>query len=395
MKRKTLFAICFLLLRTMALQAQEPTPFEGDNKKWGFKDNKGAIVVPAKYSYVDNFADGLAPVNIGGIWLENQDHISGGKWGYINKTGKEIVSLKYDDARMFKQGVAMVGVKAEPLYRYGLINTEGKEIVPTKYDFIYDPEHGVAAYELKEKVGLIDITNGKELLPADKYNSLDPSYLSNGLIKAGVGMQNSRKFGLITKSGKEIVPPIYDLIAFFKNGKAKVRIGTYQNKREGMIDTTGKVIVPLKYKTLWDNFEDGLALFQTVEDKYGFINESGKEVIPALTQYNNVNSFQPTVGLAKVFVGKFPNSKGGFIDRTGKEIIPPKYDQLGDYFSDGLISVGIGPKKERKFGYIDPSGKEVIPMIYKQAGVFKSGRAQVTDFNNRTFYIDKTGKEIN
>lgn len=78
-----------------------------------------------------------------------------------------------------------------------------------------------------------------------------------------------------------------------------------------------------------------------------------------------------------------------------KEIIPPKYDQLGDYFSDGLISVGIGPKKERKFGYIDPSGKEVIPLIYKQAGVFKSGRAQVTDFNNRTFYIDKTGKEIN
>src|SRR5690554_6782421 len=255
MSTKTIFTICFLLLRTMALQAQEPTPFEGDNKKWGFKDNKGAIVVPAKYSYVDNFADGLAPVNIGGIWLENQDHISGGKWGYINKTGKEIVSLKYDDARMFKQGVVMVGVKAEPLYRYGLINTEGKEIVPTKYDFIYDPEHGVAAYELKEKVGLIDITNGKELLPADKYNSLDPSYLSNGLIKAGVGMQNSRKFGLITKSGKEIVPLIYDEIRKFKNGKVVVSIGKYPNRKAGMIDNTGKEIVPLKYKTLWGNFE--------------------------------------------------------------------------------------------------------------------------------------------
>lgn len=289
----------------------------------------------------------------------------------------------------------MIGVQAQLRYRYGLINTSGKEILAPRYDFIYDPVHGVAAHELNGKMGLTDIATGKEILPSGKYDELDPTYLSEGLIKVGTGeRKDNRKYGLTDKTGKEIVPLIYDEIRKFKNGKVVVSIGKHPNRKAGMIDKTGKEIVPLKYKTLWDDFSVGRALFQTVDDTFGFIDETGREAIPPLTQYRTVNSFQAKVGLAKVFVGKSPNSKGGFIDNNGKEVVAPKYDQLGAYFSDGLLSVGIGAKAERKFGYIDPTGKEVIPLIYKRAEVFKSGRARVTDFNNRTFYIDKTGKEV-
>ncbi len=317
MKTKTLFTICFLFLGAVTVKAQQLKPFEDSNQKWGYKNASGNVVVKPKYTSVNNrFHEGMASVAIDG------------KIGFINDKGVEIVPPKYDGVDEFADGLA-------------LVNLGGKW-----------PE--------------------------------DPNAPN---VQGG-------KWGYIDKTGKEVIPLIYDEIRKFKNGKVVVSIGKYPNRKAGMIDNTGKEIVPLKYKTLWDDFSVGRALFQTVDDTFGFIDETGKEAIPPLTQYSTVNSFQAKVGLAKVFVGKSPNSKGGFIDKNGKEAVAPKYDQLGAYFSDGLLSVGIGAKAERKFGYIDPTGKEVIPLIYKRAEVFKSGRARVTDFNNRTFYIDKTGKEV-
>jgi hypothetical protein len=53
------------------------------------------------------------------------------------------------------------------------------------------------------------------------------------------------------------------------------------------------------------------------------------------------------------------NNKWGFIDKTGKEVIPIKYDNAG-YFSEGLAPV----KLNGKCGFIDKTGKEVIPIKY-------------------------------
>jgi len=47
----------------------------------------------------------------------------------------------------------------------------------------------------------------------------------------------------------------------------------------------------------------------------------------------------------------------GFIDTTGKEVIPQIYDSLGGW-SEGLCSV----EKDGKSGVIDKTGTEVIPL---------------------------------
>jgi hypothetical protein len=49
----------------LSITAQDLTPFS-ENKKQGYKDQNGKIVVAAKYDYVGKFSDGLAKVNIGG-----------------------------------------------------------------------------------------------------------------------------------------------------------------------------------------------------------------------------------------------------------------------------------------------------------------------------------------
>jgi hypothetical protein len=125
-------------------------------------------------------------------------------------------------------------------------------------------------------------------------------------------------------------------------------------------------------------YSEGFALVK-VKGKYGFIDKTGKEVIPL--KYDNADSFEK--GLANVKL----NGKWGYIDNTGKQIIPLKYD-YARCFIRGLAAVELNGK----WGFIDINGREIIPLIYDEAGNFSDGRARVV-LDNREFYINKKGKE--
>ena len=76
----------------------------GYDKKWGFRDAKGNIVVPAKYKEVDDFSNGLAAV----ATVSGADNVM--KWGFIDKTGKEVIPPKFtvQPTRFDACGLAMV-----------------------------------------------------------------------------------------------------------------------------------------------------------------------------------------------------------------------------------------------------------------------------------------------
>lgn len=85
-------------------------------------DKAGNNICYFAYNDVDHFSDGLAAVS-------NFDK----KYGYIDKTGKVVIHLKYDYAWDFQKGFAPVKLNG----KYGLIDKTGKEIVPIKYDHIF------------------------------------------------------------------------------------------------------------------------------------------------------------------------------------------------------------------------------------------------------------------
>jgi len=58
------------------------------------------------------------------------------------------------------------------------------------------------------------------------------------------------------------------------------------------------------------------------------------------------------------------NGKLGFIDKSGKEVIPPKYDAASD-FSEGLAAVRIGDRNTGKWGFIDKSGNEIAKIAFE------------------------------
>jgi hypothetical protein len=66
------------------------------NKKWGFIDTTGAVIIPIRYNEVENFSDGIARVRIGQ------------RWGLMEKTGREIIKPTFQEIGPFLNGKAKV-----------------------------------------------------------------------------------------------------------------------------------------------------------------------------------------------------------------------------------------------------------------------------------------------
>jgi hypothetical protein len=70
-------------------------------------------------------------------------------------------------------------------------------------------------------------------------------------------------------------------------------------------------------------------------------------------RFHSVGSFRD--GLASVQLKD--GDKWGFIDRSGKFVIPPQFDEIPSSFFNGLSVIRIGTKR----GYIDKTGRYVWP----------------------------------
>ena len=136
---------------------------------------------------------------------------------------------------------------------------------------------------------------------------------------------------------------------------------------------------------------------------YGYIDESKRIILKP--EYYTVNDFSD--GLCRVCM-EFSNGefKSGFVNTSGKLVIPFKYGCDNDRnFSEGLCAVYVpitgGVPNSRaawsSYGFIDRTGKLVIPFSYESVGNegFENGRARVSNNDwESTLYIDKKGKIV-
>ena len=182
------------------------------------------------------------------------------------------------------------------------------------------------------------------------------------------------KWGYIDKTGREVIPCLYDYTNDFREGLAMVKMsGKY-----GFIDKTGREVALCQYDDA-ENLHEGLAKVRK-SGKWGYIDKTGREVAPC--KYDDANAF--CEGLASVK----QSNKWGVIDKTGHEVVPCKYDYTYD-FCEGLAEI----KKSGKWGFIDNTGREVVPCQYYEVEDFCEGLA-VVEKNGKRGYIDKTGREV-
>ena len=217
---------------------------KGKNGKWGLIDASVYLKAPLLYDEIDLISGGLFRAFL------NK------KIGFLDSTGKVIIPFKYakSDRDGFKYGIASVALNQ----KYGIIDKTGKVLIPLKYDYltVLDSNLVVTINSQNvndQKYGLINKA-GKELLPMI-YNGIndDKGTLLVFLNNKG-GFTAGFKLGFINRQGKLITPVKYDTYQEFSEGLAAVQV----NKQWGFIDETGKeVITPQYYRV--SKFKNGYA----------------------------------------------------------------------------------------------------------------------------------------
>ncbi len=150
----------------------------------------------------------------------------------------------------------------------------------------------------------------------------------------------------------------------------------------GFMDETGKIVIPCQWEEV-EQFNEGLAKVKDFNGKWGFVDKTGRIVTPC--KWQKAVFFSEGLAMVQNQKGKY-----GFIDIIGKEVIPCKWERA-IRFIEGLACV---KDQNGRCGFIDKTGKVVIPCEWKYAIAFKEGLARVEDQNGKYGFIDKTGEFV-
>ena len=209
-------------------------------------------------------------------------------------------------------------------------------------------------------------------------------------------IEEEGKVGFIDSDGTIVIPPEFDYGREWGEGILLVGIGPKESRKYGLLSTTGKVLIEPNHQDGYfeSQFREGLGLIKK-HGRYGYIDLEGNIKIQPTLDY----SYGFSDGLAAFKSGgkwvvtkeRYYTAAGhtggltGYIDRTGKVTIPPKFER-SDGFSEGLAATQEGAK----WGYIDKTGAFAIEPRFDHAWSFSEGRA-VVSLNGKYGFIDKIG----
>ena len=152
-----------------------------------------------------------------------------------------------------------------------------------------------------------------------------------------------------------------------------------KDKLYGFIDYSGNIVINPIYKSAED-FSDGLAKVITIDDKVEFINTNGEVVLR--TNVDWILNFKNGVAAVK------KNNKYGFVDKSGKLVIEAKYDEICYDFNEYGFSI---IKENNKYGTINLNGDYIIKPQFSMLSECSEGVLIATDLNDNDGVIDIWG----
>lgn len=231
-----------------------------------------------------------------------------GKSVFASIEGKRLTSLTFDIIDSFQEDLARVAING---HGYGFVDKDMKFVVPMKYDQADDFREGKAKVQL-----------------GDKWLCVDPN-------------------GCELEIGGRIRQDNYQEIGDYSEGMCRV-------------STLKLRFMDLAYHSDYDQ----------IAGTWGFVNESGEEVIPP--QYIYATDFEN--GIAIVAKGKWTidpkwdnkynqgrywteEELWGAIDKDGNEVIPFIFDEIKHFFDrSDMFMVHYGGWKDGHWGVVDCKG---------------------------------------
>lgn len=264
----------------------------GYDKKWGFRDAKGNIVVPAKYKEVDDFCNGLAAVAV----VSGTGNIM--KWGFIDKTGKEVIPPKFtvQPTRFDACGLAMVTDK-EGLNSFidksgnvvsekfgGEIYVDGKIV---EYPSITPFCNGRAFMEEGDNIFLVD-NNFKKICLVDtkgyQYNNVfDLVPMGDN----GMFVYGERVDGFLYTFEPRVFADQYVHVSnryfIIRDGRMYLRMNTYlpEDSNEGITRDYARLTPDgnVDFMGIAGGFKNGIAPVNSEDLGVGYVNEQGEWIV--------------------------------------------------------------------------------------------------------------------
>jgi len=336
------------------------------DKKIGFMDKQGKIVIPPQFDAADDFSEDRARVYVGSLA------------GFIDPQGKVVIPPKYATAKEFKNQRSVVLEGSE----YKVIDPNGKVIADVPFRPLGDYHQDMVRVQ---KSGGTDASGKRE---TTVYGYMDrngkiviaPQYLpasefpdDGGLAVGGL----NHEWHYFDKTGKVIfrIPQPQRLEGFttFHSGLLRVKEGFTW----GYKDARGEWKIKPKYDDASD-FQDGIARVE-LGGKWIEINVDGNPVKRpawrALAPFSD--------GLRLVAEG----DRIGWLTADDKPAFAfRKYDEAKS-FSCGMAAVRV----DGFWGYLDKSGNLAIRAVFNSASDFRDDLAWVMTNEGDTGYINTKG----
>lgn len=279
------------------------------NRKYGVVSEKGTIILPLKYSFINSNKNGYT------VTLND-------KTGLFNSEGKEIIPISYHWIYTDKID-DNIPIVAELDGKEGYINTKNEWVIPPTYRDAFAFRQGLAKIrEVRDYIYYINL-KGEPVIQDFDANVIEPS--DNTYI---VGVRKECKYMVYDLNGNLL--DTYNLLR--NNWSGNAIFAVKKGGKWGYIDGYGKVIIPLEYEEV-RNFSEGLAAVRK-DGKWGYINPKNEIVIPI--EFTNKE-----VGFFKNGGAEYYTDRGaGLINLKGEIIAEPKYNSI-EYIKGNVAIVSF------------------------------------------------------
>ncbi len=283
--------------------------------------------------------------NLGMFVTEKGYKTKGGKF-LIDINGKKIyINSKYTYCKDFNNNAAVAIVETENNIKCGLIDVEGKDILPPIFQEMTVVDDNSYKFKLNGKFGLVD-SHGI-ILAGNKYIEIGEFISGIARVIVIAGHENTKNYGLIDKTGKEILPPFNQYISepygVFISIKVDGKWGILDLKTRSVNYIPNASSIEQSSNDLWkfnvggvwrkvtiyyDENGNRKEEMRTEGGNWGFVDNSGKIIIPAI--YEQVFCVSEDIAAVK-YKGKY-----GFININGKIVVPFEYDNWKSNYEDGV-----------------------------------------------------------
>lgn len=291
------------------------------NGKYGICNSKGDIIANAKYDYISNFIDGYSIVHIGSQKVENRK-------GVLNLKGSEIISPDKNDfieIRCLKGNLFACSCIDKKFVTY-VYDCSGNLLWACPNGYINSIEGDTSLYEIQ------------------KYDEKQSHFYK----------------GVVNKSGKIIIPILFDEILLFDTNLYKVKKNIealrpeysgglwYENNYKtdicGLYDALGNLICDVEFHDIEkvNNTPFYIARNFSISQYETRGSLKVHELRPRSILINSVGEIifeaKDIVVLNDFYLVFISKGKEGIIDLGGNIILPPIYDRIGKY-EDGKFYV--------------------------------------------------------